>query len=63
MASNNPGFTPPFGFVSSTSVDSLAQPPLDFEEMFSPTNGLVPVCNDIELHASGRGICTCGIGS
>jgi len=63
IASNNSGFTPPFGFVRSTSVDSFAQPPLDFEEMFSPTNGLVPVCNNIELHASGRGICACGIGS
>ena len=55
MASNNPTFKPPFGFVTSTSVAHFAQSPLDNTEL---TN-LTSVCQNIELHASGRGICLC----
>jgi len=63
MASNSPSFTPPFGFVTSTSVAHFATAALDSGELLGVTAGLVPVCNNIELHASGRGICACGIGS
>jgi len=63
MASNNPSFTPPFGFVTSTSVAHFAFAELDSGELLGQTAGLVPVCLNIELHASGRGICQCGIGS
>jgi hypothetical protein len=63
MASNNPGFTPPFGFVTSTSVAHFAFAELDSGELLGTTAGLVPICHNIELHASGRGICSCGIGS
>jgi len=59
VASNNLGFTPPFGFVISTSVADFAFAPLDSGEL---TN-LTTECSNIELHASGRGICSCGIGS
>ena len=59
MASNNPGFTPPFGFISSTSVSHFAFASLDNTEL----GQLTSECLNIELHASGRGICQCGIGS
>jgi len=63
IASNNPGFTPPFGFVTSTSVSHVERALLDSGELTSTNHGLVPACANIELHASGRGICHCGIGS
>jgi hypothetical protein len=59
MASNNPGFVPPFGFVTSTSVEHFRFSVLDVAEFTQ----LTAICLNIELHASGRGICTCGIGS
>jgi len=62
IASNNPHFDPPFGFVTSTSVIEFAPALLDEGEAIGPTAGLAPVCLNIELHASGRGICTCGVG-
>ena len=55
MASNNPHFDPPYGFVTSTSVAHFAQSPLDNTEL----SNLTSVCQTIELHASGRGICSC----
>ena len=59
MASNNPNFTPPFGFVTSTSVEHFHDSLLDDVECPE----LASLCLNIELHASGRGICQCGIGS
>jgi len=59
IASNNAGFTPPFGFVTSTSVDEFEHAPLDSGELRT----LTTECLNAELHASGRGICTCGVGS
>jgi len=59
MASNNPSFTPPFGFVTSTSVTEFHHAPIDIGEL----DQLGGLCLNIELHASGRGICRCGIGS
>ena len=49
---------PPFGFVTSTSVEGLQYARLDvgeFEELFTQ-------CEFINVHGSGRGICTCGFG-
>jgi hypothetical protein len=63
VASNNPNFTPPFGFVTSTSVEHFEHASLDSGELFSPLEGIIPRCLNVELHASGRGICHCGIGS
>ena len=59
IASNNPNFTPPFGFVTSTSVKDFRDATLEAEEF----NELTSICLNVELHASGRGICQCGIGS
>ena len=59
MASNNPNFTPPFGFVTSTSVEHFHASILDVGEF----SELTSLCLNAELHASGRGICQCGIGS
>jgi len=59
IASNNPNFKPAFGFVTSTSVEEFRHAPLDGGEL----DQLVGLCQNIESHASGRGICSCGIGS
>ena len=58
MASNQAGFKPPFGFVTSTSVEELAHSALDVGELQSLVNG----CTFIVQHGSGHGICTCGFG-
>ena len=58
MASNQAGFKPPFGFVTSTSVEELAHSALDVGELQS----LVNACTFIVQHGSGHGICTCGFG-
>ena len=55
IASNNPKFTPPFGFVTTTSVERFSHAPIDSGELAS----LTKLCSNIELHASGRGICLC----
>ena len=58
MASNQAGFKPPFGFVTSTSVEEFAQSRLDAGEL----EQLFNECEFINLHGSGHGICTCGFG-
>ncbi len=58
MASNQAGFTPPFGFVTSTSVEEFAHSALDFGEL----NQLFTECAFINAHGSGHGICKCGLG-
>jgi len=62
IASNNPHFDPPYGFVTSTSVTDFARATLDSGEIRNPIGGLTTTCLNIELHASGRGICSCGVG-
>ena len=59
IASNNPNFTPPFGFVTSTSVEVFTNPPIDNGELSS----LFSQCNTITKLLAGRGVCTCGLGS
>ena len=58
MASNQAGFTPPFGFLTSTSVEEFKYSDLDAGEIAS----LDSQCSFINLHGSGHGICTCGFG-
>jgi hypothetical protein len=58
MASNQAGFTPPFGFVTSTSVEDFAHSELDAGEL----GQLYSECAFINLHGSGHGICRCGLG-
>jgi hypothetical protein len=55
MASNQAGFTPPFGFVTSTSVEEFRHSELDAGEL----NQLFTECAFINAHGSGHGICTC----
>jgi len=59
VASNNPNFVPPFGFVTSTSEKDFRFSALEVTEFLQ----LRATCLNIELHASGLGICSCGIGS
>ena len=56
MASNQTGFTPPWGFITKTSVEKFADSALDEAEL----NNLFSVCEFINEHGSGHGICTCG---
>ena len=58
MASNHASFTPPFGFVTSTSVEEFADSKIDDGE----GNSLRDQCEFIFAHGSGHGICTCGFG-
>ena len=55
MASNQAGFTPPFGFVTSTSVEEFRHSELDAGELST----LYSECAFINAHGSGHGICTC----
>ena len=56
MASNQAGFTPPFGFITKTSVAAFANSVLEAPEL----NNLFNQCEFINQHGSGHGICTCG---
>ena len=58
MASNQSGFTPPFGFVTSTSVEEFQHSALDSGELTQLYNE----CAFINAHGSGHGICRCGLG-
>ncbi len=58
MASNQGSFTPPFGFVTSTSVEEFQHSALDSGEEAQ----LFDECEFINLHGSGHGICRCGFG-
>jgi len=62
MASNQGGFSPPFGFVTSTSVEEFAESPLDSGELAFLKRG----CSDINDADKGGsqaiGICSCGAG-
>ena len=56
MASNQAGFTPPWGFITKTSVEEFADSKIDTSEL----NNLFNQCEFINEHGSGHGICTCG---
>ena len=58
MASNQGGFTPPWGFVTSTSVEEFAHSELDAGELAQ----LNLECAFNYAHGSGHGICKCGLG-
>jgi len=58
MASNQGGFTPPWGFVTSTSVEEFAHSELDTGELAQ----LNTECAFNYAHGSGHGICKCGLG-
>jgi hypothetical protein len=61
MASNQPGFKPPFGFITSTSVEHAASVRLDLGEGLK----LVSECNALVQASSAgitAGICNCGTG-
>ena len=51
-------FTPPFGFVTSTSVEEFQHSALDSGELTQLYNE----CAFINAHGSGHGICRCGLG-
>ena len=62
MASNQKGFTPSYGFVTSTSVEEFTDSGLDSGELASLQSGCAAI-NDANKHASECiGICKCGIG-
>jgi len=58
MASNQAGFKPPYGFVTSTSVDEFKYSKIDLGELFAQEDD----CFFITTQGSGSGICTCGFG-
>ncbi|MGO9454412.1 MAG: hypothetical protein ACLQDV_25690 [Candidatus Binataceae bacterium] len=63
MASNQAGFTPPFGFVTSTSVTSLDSGLLTLGELTNELQGGCAAINEADVHASEAiGICQCGLG-
>src|ERR1035437_2526512 len=55
MASNQAGFTPPWGFVPKTSVEEFGDSKIDTGEL----NNLFTQCKFINQHGSGHGICKC----
>ncbi len=63
MASNQPGFTPPFGFVTSTSVVSLDAGVLSANELANELQGGCAAINAADHFGSQAiGICKCGLG-
>jgi hypothetical protein len=63
MASNQAGFTPPFGFVTSTSVVSLDAGVLSAGELANELEQGCSFINDTDRGGSEAiGICKCGLG-
>ena len=63
MASNQAGFTPPFGFITSTSVVSLDAGVLSPNELFTELQGGCADINAADRGGSQKiGICSCGLG-
>ena len=54
IARNQADFTPPFGFITKTSVEKFADSKIDSGEL----NSLFNQCEFINQHGSGGGICT-----
>jgi hypothetical protein len=63
MASNQAGFTPPFGFVTSTSVVSLDPANLSAAELTEELQGGCAAINAADhTGTQAIGICKCGLG-
>ena len=61
MASNQGGFTPPYGFISSTSVEEFAHSPIDTGELAYLNAGCAEI-HSLSILREHPGICTCGAG-
>jgi hypothetical protein len=62
MASNQAGFTPPYGFVTSTSVDEFAHTDLDRGEARFLFAGCAAINAADHTGTQAIGICKCGLG-
>jgi hypothetical protein len=62
MASNQPGFKPPFGFVTSTSVEGLAPADLDSGELVNLRAECAAINAADHTGSQSIGICKCGLG-
>jgi hypothetical protein len=62
MASNQAGFNPPFGFVTSTSVEEFQHSDLDSGELGFLTEGCKAINAADRTGTQSIGICTCGLG-
>jgi hypothetical protein len=62
MASNQAGFNPPFGFVTSTSVEEFQHSDLDSGELGFLTEGCSAINAADRTGTQKIGICTCGLG-
>ncbi len=62
MASNQGGFKPPFGFVTSTSVDEFASATLDSGELVNLQTGCAAINAADHTGSQAIGICQCGLG-
>jgi len=63
LASNNPSFTPAFGFITSTSVTAFDTSPLDAGELSRNTTKCANIVADDSTSSKTTGICKCGTGS
>jgi hypothetical protein len=62
MASNQAGFTPPFGFITSTSVARLEPGALSAGELAFLQAGCTAINNANKFGSNDIGICRCGKG-
>jgi hypothetical protein len=62
MASNQAGFTPPFGFITSTSVDEFTPAGLDAGELAHLQAGCAAINAANHFGSQSIGICSCGKG-
>ncbi len=62
MASNQQDFKPPFGFVTSTSVDEFASATLDAGEFANLQTGCAAINDADHFGSQAIGICKCGLG-
>jgi hypothetical protein len=62
MASNEAGFTPPFGFITSTSVEDFAHADIDVGEARFLFAGCAAINAADHTGTQTIGICKCGLG-
>ncbi|MGO9606472.1 MAG: hypothetical protein ACLQAT_24295 [Candidatus Binataceae bacterium] len=62
MASNQAGFSPPFGFITSTSVEKFAPAALDLGEGRNLLEGCAAINTADKFGSQAIGICSCGLG-
>lgn len=62
MASNQPGFVPSFGFITSTSVEEFTPAGLDSGELGHLQAGCSAINNANHFGTNNIGICHCGLG-